>query len=142
MILTCDRLNDPSVLDTSEPSEILHFVDHRREPVVVLIPALRVIEHFYVIEYVLPSFLPRMVDTSPYSFPFQQLKKALSHSIIVAVSASAHAGLKIAGLQELLPVIAAKLASIVDAAAVFRMSRFSVTRLNSPLSLHIYAFWP
>lgn len=72
-------------------------------------PAFRVVEHLDVIEHVLPGFLPAVVDFSSNAFVLEQLKKALRNSIVVTVTAPAHAGSQVMGLEEVLPVIAGEL---------------------------------
>lgn len=62
--------------------------------------ALRVVEHFDVVEHVLASFIARTVDPSTYSLSLQKIEKALGHRIVMAVAASAHRVNQIVVLEE------------------------------------------
>ena len=53
------------------------------------------IEHLNVIKYVLPCFSPSSVCFAPNTLSVQQVKKALSYSIIMTIPTTAHAMLKI-----------------------------------------------
>ena len=76
-------------------------------------PAFWIAKHLNVIEDIQPSFLPAAVDFSLDSLTFEQLKKTFSDSVVMAVSPPAHAGLKLVGTQEILPVMTAELASLI-----------------------------
>ena len=76
-------------------------------------PAFRVVKHLDVIEHIGPGILPCTVDLSLDSLPFQQLKEALSHGIVVTVAASTHAGNQVVGLQKATPIATAVLTAMV-----------------------------
>ena len=113
-------------------------------------PALGVVEHLDVIEHVTACRLPGQLDLPPDPLSLQQLEEAFHHSVVVAVSTPAHAADDPMYLQEGLPLGPRELAALVRvqheagiwlalrpyplakyAAAFFRMSRSSVTRLSS-----------
>ena len=76
-------------------------------------PAFGVVEHLDVIEHIGPGILPSAVDLSPDPFTLQQLKKALCHRVVMAVTASTHAAKHVVGFQEALPVAAAELTALI-----------------------------
>lgn len=73
----------------------------------------RIVEHFDVVEYVLSRLFPIFVGFSLDPFPFQQLEKAFSNGVVVAIASPAHAACKIVGLQELLPITTGVLAPLI-----------------------------
>ncbi len=87
-------------------------LDGRQQTVVTML-AFWVIEKLDVIKDVLPSFCAVPIRPSPDPFPLEELEKAFRDSIIVTAPPSAHAGFQIVGLQELLPLMTGKLASLV-----------------------------
>ena len=62
--------------------------------------AFRIIEHFDVVEHILPCVGAGLVGSSPYPFPFEQIEEALRDSVIVAVPASAHRVLQVVSFEE------------------------------------------
>jgi hypothetical protein len=71
-----------------------------------------VIKHFDIIEHITPCLLAVRTDPSAYPLPLEQLEETLSHSIVMAVAASALAGYQVVCLQEMLPVVTAELATL------------------------------
>ena len=59
---------------------------YRRRLIVEIMSAFWVAEHLDVIEHVAPSILPSAVDPSLDPLPFQQLKKAFRHCVVMTVS--------------------------------------------------------
>ena len=62
--------------------------------------ALRVIEHFDVVEYILPRVLSGFVSFAPDTFTLQEVEEAFCDRVVVAVSPAAHAVFKIVLSQE------------------------------------------
>tara|TARA_Y100000758_G_scaffold83421_1_gene56548 strand:+ start:243 stop:557 length:315 start_codon:yes stop_codon:yes gene_type:complete len=84
-----------------------------RGPLVVeTMPALRVVKHLNVVEHSSTSILPGAVDFSPDSLPFQQMEKAFSYHVVMAVTTPTYATKQVNGFQEALPVTAAELATL------------------------------
>jgi hypothetical protein len=52
----------------------------------------RVVEHFDIVEHILPGFGSGPVGLAPYPLSLQQVEEALRDSIVMTVSASAHRG--------------------------------------------------
>jgi len=77
------------------------------------VATLRVVEHFDIVEHILPGFFPAVVDLAPDPLALEQLEKALRDSVVVAASATAHACPQVVSLQEILPVVAAELAALI-----------------------------
>jgi hypothetical protein len=77
------------------------------------VPAFWVVEHLDVFEHIGPGILPSAVDLSLDPFMLQQLKKALSHRVVMAVIASTHASTHVVGFQKALPVAAAELTALI-----------------------------
>lgn len=77
------------------------------------VPAFRVVEQLDVIEHIRTSLGPGQVDPALDPFALEQLKAAFHHCVVVAVTTPAHAGLESMGFQEVLPVVAAELATLV-----------------------------
>jgi hypothetical protein len=75
--------------------------------------AFRVVEQLDIIEHILPGVFPHAADLAANALALQQLKETLSHRIIVTVTTSAHALLKIVRLQKVLPTLAAELAALI-----------------------------
>lgn len=88
--------------------------------------ALRVVEHLDVIEDIPARCFPVAIGLSPDALPLEQLEETLGHCVIVTVSAPAHAGNQVVGLQERLPVVTAELAALV------RMNDDRLLRLPAP----------
>ena len=76
-------------------------------------PAFRVVEHLDVIEDIPPGFLRVVIGFSLDTLTLQQLEEALCHRIVVAVPAPTHAWHQAMGLQEVLPIVATELTSLV-----------------------------
>jgi hypothetical protein len=75
--------------------------------------ALRIIEHLDIIEYVPSSCCAGGIDLPPDSFAFQELKGGLCDSIVVTISAPAHAGFQIVLFQKRQPLATGKLAILI-----------------------------
>ena len=100
-----------SFLDTREPLEMLLFIFDRRQVIAEAVPALRIVKHLDVIEYILSCLFPSTVGLASGSLPFQQLEEAFGRCVIVAVSSSAHTLLQIVLVQEVAP--AAELTALI-----------------------------
>ena len=72
-----------------------------------------VVEHFDVAEDIAMRLLPRGIDFSANALTFKQLEETLRHSVVVAVSPPAHAGLQVVAGQEALPFMAGELAALI-----------------------------
>ena len=72
-----------------------------------------VIKHFNVTKDITAGLLPSGIYFPADALALEQLEEALSDSIVVAVSPSAHAGFKVVASQEALPLMACKLAALV-----------------------------
>ena len=62
--------------------------------------AFCVVEHLDVIEHIATSILPRGVDFSLDTFPFQQLEKALGYGVVMTAASATHAGNPIVRFQK------------------------------------------
>ena len=49
-----------------------------------------IVEHFDIVEHILPSFGPGFVGPAPYPFAVKQVEEALRDRIVMAVPTSAH----------------------------------------------------
>jgi hypothetical protein len=56
------------------------------------VPAYRVMKYLDVIKNILPCLNAVCIDTAPYTFSFEELKKALHHGVVTAVASPAHTG--------------------------------------------------
>jgi len=92
---------------------LLLFKIYWRQHSVATMLSFWIVEEFDIIEHVLASFLAGRIGFPPDPLSLQELEKAFSNGIIVAVSPAAHAGLQVISLQELLPLITGKLAALV-----------------------------
>lgn len=102
------------MLDTLRLQNALSvFEVNGRQHAIVGVLALGVIEHLDIFEDVLPCGLTGGVGFPPDPFPLQQLEKALSHSVIMAVATAAHAGFQIVLTPESLPLAAGILRTLV-----------------------------
>ena len=72
-----------------------------------------VVEHLNVAKYIAACFLPSGIDLLADTFSFKQLEETFCHSVVVAVTSSAHTGLQVVTGQEPLPLVARKLAALV-----------------------------
>ena len=72
-----------------------------------------VVEELDVIEYVSAGFPPIRVNPSSDSLTFEQLEEALRYGVVVTVAPPAHAAHETVGLEKVLPVVTAELASLV-----------------------------
>jgi hypothetical protein len=72
-----------------------------------------VVEHLNVINYVSFGFFPGPVICEKYTLSLQATEKALSYSVIPAVTLSAHTAYHFMSLEHLLKIIAAILAATV-----------------------------
>jgi len=88
---------------------LFDFIVNRRQHAVVGVLACWVVEHLDVIEHILPCSATCEVCPPPDALPFQQLEEALGHSIIMAISALAHAGDQVVFAKERLPLSTGKL---------------------------------
>ena len=73
--------------------------------------AFWVVKHFNIVKHICPSFFSSRIDSAFDSLPLEQLEKTLGNGVVMTVSTPAHALLQIVGFAEILPVIAAELAS-------------------------------
>ena len=71
--------------------------------------AFRVVEHFDVIEHVLPGFLACFIGAAPDALTLERGEEAFSHRAVMAVAAPAHRVLKILSSDEGRPVHAGEL---------------------------------
>ena len=74
---------------------------------------LWVVEHLDVVEDIGSGFITAWVDLTTDTFTFEQLEEALSHGVVVAVAATAHAGYEVVIMQEVLPVVAGELTALI-----------------------------
>ncbi len=88
--------------------------------------ALSIVEHLDVIEDVRSRRLPVRIDPALDAFALQQLEKALSDRIVMAVTPATHAGDQVVGLEKVLPVITGVLTALI------RMNDDFSHRLASP----------
>ena len=67
-----------------------------------LLACLRVgvVEHFDVVEYVLPCFKSGLISFAPDALTLQQIKEAFGDGIVVTVTPAAHAVFDVVLLQE------------------------------------------
>src|SRR5690606_977145 len=72
-----------------------------------------IVEHLDVVEHILSGFTPRSIGPASDAFALEQVEEALSHGIIVAVSAPAHGVNQIVVSQEASPVHAGELGALV-----------------------------
>lgn len=79
---------------------------------VVRVLTCRVVKHLYVVEHVLPFGVAREICLPPYPFPFQELREALSDSIVMAITTPAHAGVQVVFAKEGLPLCAGELRTL------------------------------
>ena len=75
--------------------------------------ALRVVEEFDVIEHVFAGFFAGFVFSAPDSFAFEQVEEAFRDRIIPAVPPAAHALRQIVLFEELLPLVAGELRTLI-----------------------------
>lgn len=88
--------------------------------------ALGVVEHLDVVEDIAACFTAGRIDASADAFTLEQLEEALSHCVVVAVTASAHAADQVVVTQEGLPLVACELAALIG------MNHDGCLRLASP----------
>ena len=72
-----------------------------------------VVEHFNIVKDVLPSRFSVFVYPSLNTFTLKELKEAFCNSIVMAVSAPAHAAEQVMRLQKGEPVVAGVLTTLV-----------------------------
>jgi len=89
-------------------------------------PALWIVEHLDVIEDILPGIGTCCIGLSTNALTLDKLEEAFSNSVIVAVTSPAHALLQIVSIEEIAPVVAAELASLI------RVHHHSILRLPAP----------
>jgi hypothetical protein len=89
-------------------------------------PAFWIVEHLDIVEDIFPSFGACRVGFSPDTLTFYQLKETFGDSIIVTVSAAAHALLQVMGIKEVSPVVTAELTSLI------RVHHDRILRLPAP----------
>ena len=73
------------------------------------VTALRVIEHLGVVEDIGSGVIAAREDLATNALAHEQLKKTLSHVVIVTVASTTHAGHAVVITQEVLPVVAGEL---------------------------------
>ena len=76
-------------------------------------PAFGVVKHLDVVEHVATRRIPGQVDLSPDPLSLEQLEEALGHGVVVAVAAAAHARHHVVALEEVLPLVAGELATLI-----------------------------
>ena len=104
----------PISLDTCFVQFTLSFpIINRRKHTVVGVLSGRVVEHLDVIEHVLPCSAQCGVGPSPDSFPFQKMKEAFCHRIVMTIPAPAHARIQIVFAQKRLPSLAGELSALI-----------------------------
>ena len=86
-----------------------------RQAFIVAVTPFRVVEHLDVIEHVRPGFIAVCIGPALDPFTLQYLEEALGHGVVVAVAATAHAADQVVRLEEVLPVLAAELATLIAA---------------------------
>jgi hypothetical protein len=79
-----------------------------------------------VIEYILPSLVPRFVKPAANPFSLEQIQEAFGDSVVVAVTTSAHGMLNIVCLEKSRPIYAGKLSTLIG------MHDNFVLRLSTP----------
>ena len=75
--------------------------------------AFRVVEHFDVVEHVLPCFCTRSVCSPSDPFALKQVEEALGNGVVVTISAPAFAGFEIALALECLPLTVGEPRSLI-----------------------------
>ena len=75
--------------------------------------ALRVVEHLYVIEHVLPCVFAGPVGSAPDPLALEQVEEALGNGVVMTVAAADHRMLKIVGAQERSPIHAGELTALI-----------------------------
>lgn len=93
-------MNTPSLLDTLRVQFLLHFKVDRRQHAVSNMFALRVVEHLDVVEDILTRIDSGFVCYAPDTLAPQEVEEAFRNSIVMTVSAAAHAVFEIVLLQE------------------------------------------
>jgi hypothetical protein len=63
----------------------LLFILNRRRVIAETVPPLRIVEHFAIVEDILPYLIAGAVSLPPNSFPFEQLEEALGNGAANAV---------------------------------------------------------
>ena len=71
--------------------------------------AFWIIKHLYIIENILPGFVPRFVKPAANPFSLEQIEEAFGDSVVVAVTASANGMLDIVCLEKIRSIYACKL---------------------------------
>jgi hypothetical protein len=91
----------------------------------------RVVEHFDLIEHVLPCSVARMVGPSPNPLPFQKLEEAFCYGVVMTISTTAHAGDLVMLTEERLPFLAGKLGTLSEWIMTFCFGLRRQTAANS-----------
>lgn len=84
-----------------------------RKPVIKSVTALQIVDHFDIVEDVLPGVVPSCIGLALDALPLQQLEEAFSDSIVMMVSTPALPWLKPIRRQEISPVLAGELQTLI-----------------------------
>lgn len=76
--------------------------------------ALRVVEHFDVVEDIRSRIATGRIDPPADAFALVQLEEALGHSVVVAVATAAHAAGQVVVAKEGLPLVAGELTALIE----------------------------
>jgi hypothetical protein len=68
-----------------------------------------VIKHLDIIEYILPSFVPRFVKPAANPISLEKIEEAFGYSVVVVVTELAHGMLDIVCFDKSRPIYACKL---------------------------------
>jgi hypothetical protein len=68
-----------------------------------IVPTLGVVKHLDVIENIGPAVLPGWIDLTANAFALEQLKEALGHCVVMAVTSPTHAADQVVIAQKGLP---------------------------------------
>lgn len=84
---------------------MLRYIHFRRNVVCIPLATFWVVEHLDVIKHITVRLLAIETGLATNPFPIQQFEEALGNSLVVTVSAPAHAGRQSMGFQEGLPAM-------------------------------------
>ena len=98
----------PCFIDTPRVQFLPLFKYDGRQHPVISVFAFRVVEHFYILEYVLPRFISGLVDFAPDAFAHNEVEEAFGNGyrrsfasrLDMAVSPAAHGVFQNVLLQE------------------------------------------
>ena len=75
--------------------------------------AFWIVKKFDILKHILASLHAVPIDLSVDPLPFEELKETLCHSDVMTVSATAHAGIQVVRLKELLPLMTCILTALI-----------------------------